>query len=369
MAERYAVLISSSAAPFYPEFFFDVVLMREALIGNGFPANNIFVLYGNGADYNDLNYPAARYRPAPAITDMSATMANVQQIFSDLANGTNGRPQLTDQDLLFVYTFDHGGDTDPLTGDAISTLCLGDGNMRADDFATAVDQVDYAHRIFCMQQCHSGGFISHLENDHTVILTAAQATHTSHPTDDTAEEEWIGGTEYTHAEFTFYLLSALNGQDLLGNYANADADRNGCTSMREIFDFIIAKESDSATPQYADGTQGLGDRLHLSFSYLYIEVSDFVIKSPNVHTNYKNVIHLKGDCGLAFLYFVPEGKVLGTNRIRMNQNICDVYYPMSSWAQCVDLLRNEKPVYFFYDDSNKTAVIKTSDEPIGEEES
>lgn len=93
------------------------------------------------------------------------------------------------------------------------------------------------------------------------------------------------------------------------------------------------------------------------------------IKTPNVHTNYKNIMYLKGDFGLAFLCFVPEGGTMGTNRKRSGRNVFDIYYPMSTWAQSVDLLRNEKPVYFFYDDSSNTAVIKTSDEPIGEEES
>lgn len=100
-------------------------------------------------------------------------------------------------------------------------------------------------------------------------------------------------------------------------------------------------------------------------------VDTYVLKinTPNVHTSYKNVIYLKGDFGLAFLYFVPESETLGTNRKRSGRNVFDVFYRMSTWSQYVDLLRNEKPVYFYYYDSNNTAVIKTSEEPIGEEES
>lgn len=99
-------------------------------------------------------------------------------------------------------------------------------------------------------------------------------------------------------------------------------------------------------------------------------VNTYVLKinSPNVHTNYKNVIYLKGVFGLAFLCFVPEGVALGTNRKRAGQNVFDIYYSMTTWSQCVDLLRNEKPVYFYYDDSNNTAVITTTDEPVGESE-
>jgi hypothetical protein len=99
-----------------------------------------------------------------------------------------------------------------------------------------------------------------------------------------------------------------------------------------------------------------------------VNTYDLSIQTPNVPTNYKNVIHLKGTFGLAFLYFVPDGVALGTNKKRAGQNVFDVYYSMTTWSQYVDLLRHEKPVYFYYDDSNNTAVIKTSDEPVGEGE-
>lgn len=275
MGQRYAVLISGDIAENgFPEFFFDVVLMREMLIGNGFPANHIFVLYGDGADYNSAIYPAARYRPNPAITDLSATSANIQAIFSDLANGTNGRPQLTDDDLLFVWTFDHGGQGPMSPGSAtlISTLGVRDlqFGMRADDFAAAINVVPHAFRIICMQQCRSGGFIPYLASDRTVILTAAEADRDAHPTDDAAERETVNGQIYPHGEFNFYLLAALNGLDLLGNVVNADTNGNGFTTMREVFDYIINHESDSATPQYDDGSRHLGERLHLAFADLFM---------------------------------------------------------------------------------------------------
>ena len=268
MSQRYAVLISGDLAENgYPEFFFDVVLMRNMLINNGFPPGNIFVLYGDGSDYNNANYPATKYRPSPAITDLSATITNVQDIFSDLANGTNGRPRLTNEDMLFVWTFDHGSQipTSPGSTTLISTLGLRDGDMRADDFTTAIDAISYAYRVICMQQCRAGGFISHLANDRTVIITAAEANRNAHPTDDVAERETIAGKVYPHGEFNFHLLGALNGQDLLGNTANADSNSNGFTTMQEVFNYITSHESDSATPQYDDGSRDIGDWLHLIY--------------------------------------------------------------------------------------------------------
>jgi len=273
MGQRYAVLISGDIAENgFPEFFFDVVLMRDMLITNGFAAGNIFVLYGDGADYNSATYPAARYRPNPAITTLSATAANVRAIFSDLANGTNGRPRLINDDLLFVWTFDHGSQT-PITPNSntlISALCLRDVDMRADDFAGAIDVVPHAFRVICMQQCRSGGFIPYLASDRTVILTAVQADRDAFPTDNTAERETIAGRIYPHGEFNYYLLAAFNGQDLLGNAVNADTNNNGFVTIREVFDHIANHESESGTPQYDDGTRHLGERLHLAFADLFM---------------------------------------------------------------------------------------------------
>jgi len=275
MGQRYAVLISGDIGENgYPEFFFDLVLMRQTLIDNGFAPTNIFVLYGDGADYSNNSYPAARYRPTPAITDLAATKTNINAIFSDLANGTHGRPQLTSDDLLFVWTFDHGSQIpiSPGSSTLISTLGVRDDEygMRADDFAAAINLVPHAYRIICMQQCRSGGFLTYLSSDKTVILTASEANLNAHPTDDQAEKETVGGKVYPHGEFNFYLLAALLGQNLLGNPVNADANGDGFTTMKEVFDYICAHESDTATPQYADGSRHLGERLHLAFADIFM---------------------------------------------------------------------------------------------------
>jgi hypothetical protein len=79
------------------------------------------------------------------------------------------------------------------------------------------------------------------------------------------------------------------------------------------------------------------------------------IQSPNSPYDQKAVISLHGAFGLAILYFVPQDGQLGKNEKRAGQEIFDVYYWMDSWPHLTDLLRNEKPVQFQYDDSNNTA--------------
>ena len=80
------------------------------------------------------------------------------------------------------------------------------------------------------------------------------------------------------------------------------------------------------------------------------------IQSPNSPYDQKGVISLHG---LAILYFVPQDGRLGKNEKRAGQDIFDIYYWMDSWPHLTDLLRNEKPVQFEYDDSNNTAQIRS----------
>jgi hypothetical protein len=275
MGQKYAVLISGNEPSmpgdwrFFGEFWWDVVLMREALLQNGFLDNQIYILFGNGADYVDANYPNPRYRPAPAITDFSATAANVQTVFNGLANGAGGFPQMTDDDLLFVWTFDHGCGPPCIAGPN-HNFGLMDGPMDDAVFAGLVNAVPHAYRVFCMQQCHSGGFINELRSDRTVILTACSDTEHANPADSPAENEVVGGKTYRHGEFNFHLYCALMGQTVTGTPVNADADGNGFVTMREVFDHIQANESQPETPQYDDGSLDLGEKLHLSFADLHM---------------------------------------------------------------------------------------------------
>jgi hypothetical protein len=74
--------------------------------------------------------------------------------------------------------------------------------------------------------------------------------------------------------------------------------------------------------------------------------------------------------GLAFLNFVPQGGTLQTNQKRPGTTtpVFDIWYWMDSWAHIVDMLRNEKPVFFVFNEPLKGATLKTAWEPTGEEE-
>ena len=204
-AEKYAVLITgdyadSSRANYngswainnnldrdrraMQEFWNDTMLMWEMLVfEKGYSNDNVFILFAGGLDYPhdpDANCPAwwdDRYDPRVMhpdiidpldghITDYSATIANVTNVFTGLANGSGGFPQLQEDDFLFCWTFDHGG------GGEDAYLRLIDGVISDTNFAALTDQINCQKKVFWMQQCHSGGFIDNLQGEDTIINTS-----------------------------------------------------------------------------------------------------------------------------------------------------------------------------------------------------
>ena len=64
--------------------------------------------------------------------------------------------------------------------------------------------------------------------------------------------------------------------------------------------------------------------------------------------------------------FAPQGGTLGTNRKNPPApGFADVemWFWMDTWPYIVDMLRNEKPVYFVFNDANQVGSLHTGWEP------
>jgi hypothetical protein len=66
------------------------------------------------------------------------------------------------------------------------------------------------------------------------------------------------------------------------------------------------------------------------------------------------------------LYFFPDSVPLPTNQNTVN-GIC-LYYRTSRFADVMDMLREEKPLYLFLDTSKNYGYVGTNSEPVGEQE-
>ncbi|WP_309711901.1 C13 family peptidase [Armatimonas sp.] len=249
--KHYAVLICGDLAEnFAGECFWnDTVWMYKALLNNGYKPENIFVLYGDGADYASAN---AKYRHPSTVTDFPASPTWVNKVFDGLKNGdaANSLPKLDGNDTLFVWTFDHGG------GGMNATLSLRGGSITDTDFSNKLNAIPYATRAIFMQQCRSGGFIDNLQNSKTFIATACRFDENARPAD--TEFETVGGRQYSHGEFNYHITSALDRVKPTGGAINADTNSDGKVSVREMSEWNRTHENLPENPQTNDGGPGNG---------------------------------------------------------------------------------------------------------------
>lgn len=75
---------------------------------------------------------------------------------------------------------------------------------------------------------------------------------------------------------------------------------------------------------------------------------------------------------LVFLYFVPAERSLPVGGIRPDTEasvVFDMFLPLDDYPSIIDLLRNEGPLEFCFDDTNPEGWhLRTRQEPVGEGE-
>lgn len=110
--------------------------------------------------------------PATADTHPWATPLNLERAVEALAAAMD-----RDNDLLVVYLTSHGASDfrlaashGPLRMDTVSP-----GELRA-----ALDKAGIRHRVIAISACFAGGWIGPLASDTSLVMTAADATHTSY---------------------------------------------------------------------------------------------------------------------------------------------------------------------------------------------
>ena len=225
----YAVLIAGGldAAHNYARYWNDLMFMYDALTNlYQYTATNVYVLYANGSPPTSANCNDSTHAVTHAnVIDFSATTANLASVFSTLST------VMTSDDFLFVYSTDHGANSD-----GHSYLVLWGATLRDDTFAgsTYLGRVtNYYRETVLMEQCYSGGFIDDLANAKRVIITACTATQVSYACD----------TEGYYDEFVYYWTSAVFWHTPGGTHVNADTNGDGLISMLEAYGYAYVNDS------------------------------------------------------------------------------------------------------------------------------
>jgi hypothetical protein len=106
---------------------------------------------------------------------------------------------------------------------------------------------------------------------------------------------------------------------------------------------------------------------------IYEEISNYGLVAyagPQGNSNARTVVWLFTATTVALLSFCPEGAVPANTVTALGngKSLYMVNYPSSQYAAVVDILRNEKPVRFSFDDVAMKSYIAAGPEPVGENE-
>jgi hypothetical protein len=101
-----------------------------------------------------------------------ATTLNLQRAIDALAQRMD-----RDNDVLVVYMTSHGASDFKL---AASHWPLQVPPLTPGELREALDSAGIRHRVIAISACYSGGWIDTLASDTTLVMTAADATHTSY---------------------------------------------------------------------------------------------------------------------------------------------------------------------------------------------
>ncbi len=252
-SNNYAVIISggNTKSNNHIRYWNDCQAIYSTLVNEyGYLDSHIYVLMSDGTNPAKDRNTGYNYDSSPLDLDgdgdndiqYAATKKNISAVFDMLSK------KLTNNDFLFVFTTDHGGQ---ISGDNACMFLWGE-TITDSEFAKEVNKVKAGNISIVMEQCHSGGFISDLTANNRVIATACTANENSWAKD---------GSLYN--EFVYHWTSAVRGYTPEGNLVNADSNNDGLISMKEAFEYAKKEDSKNENPQYESISPSLGNHLTL----------------------------------------------------------------------------------------------------------
>jgi hypothetical protein len=138
---------------------------------------------------------AARYRTGNRslllVNDIHDRQTYPLATFENLRVAVNaiGRRMRADRDTLVLMLTSHGNDED---GIAITNGKMPEDALSPQDVRKILDESHIRWRVIIVSACYSGIFIPVLKNDSTLIMTAADARHSSFGCDDTRDLTYFG---------------------------------------------------------------------------------------------------------------------------------------------------------------------------------
>ncbi len=283
------------------EFWHDLVLTYCALVDNGYTADNIIVLYGDGHD-TESQIPG--YHPpycdgSAKIADLPVNDRDRRIVKDNVCNvvccvaagrpavrsgsacrcaepgegatpsfscGAHGLPLLEAGDSLFFWIKGHG----QIDGDETSVWFYDDYGLTDTEFAGLLKGLAPRRRVFAMETCGSRKWLDTLTGSGDVIMAAVGGSDPETDGTTAFEKEYTevataaGGTvlfSAWHGRFSYWAASALRRPVVPAATGDANAPPNTPVSVRQAFDKIHdGVKAENSQPD-SDGSQepALGD--------------------------------------------------------------------------------------------------------------
>jgi hypothetical protein len=220
----------------------------------GIPDENIIVLCSDGLNpapdqSNGLNSNPDLDGDGDDDIMYSCVLSNVDTVFTNLANN------LTVYDKLFVFTTDHGGSAG---GWNVVENLWNYEELTDAHFAELLAAFPECEKICTFEPCFSGGFLDNVVVPPGPIVASSACRYD--------ESSWAMAPDYVYDEYVFYWTAAVKGEDAYGNPVDADANQDGIITMDEAYDYAIAHDTASESPQYGAYPEDVGSSLSLRVS-------------------------------------------------------------------------------------------------------
>jgi hypothetical protein len=130
------------------------------------------------------NAETLRFEPIASVTSIAAAATRFAEVMD------------RDNDILFVYLTSHGSKED---GFSLNLPPLRLQELQPIELRRILDDAGIRWRVIVVSACYSGTFVQPLENDHTLVITAAAADRTSFGCADENDYTYFGRAYFEQA--------------------------------------------------------------------------------------------------------------------------------------------------------------------------
>lgn len=113
-----------------------------------------------------------------------ASITNLEAALQGIADRMD-----TGEDILFLYLTSHGSESHVLSVTLDGVPLRG---LSAPHLARIIEDTGIRWKVILVSACFSGGFIEHLRDEHTLVMTSASADRTSFGCSNESELTWFG---------------------------------------------------------------------------------------------------------------------------------------------------------------------------------